>query len=268
VKNVQVVGEKSELSDIAFEKYPSDHRAVLATFGIAERVFAASETVAATPADETSYLLGIQKNLQKKWPGNRTVNLVFHGHSVPAGYFKTPVVDTLHAYPHLVLEALKAGHPFAVVNAINTSVGGENAEQGARRFQREVLTHRPDVLFIDYALNDRGIGLKRARVAWQRMIDEALAANANVKIVLLTPTPDQSVNILDDNSPLAQHAQQIRELAAKNKVALVDSYAAFVEIVKKGGDIKAYMSQVNHPNEKGHRVVVELVMRWFGGTGK
>jgi endonuclease/exonuclease/phosphatase family metal-dependent hydrolase len=37
VKNVQVIGEKSGLSDIGFEKYPSDHRAVLATFEIAKR---------------------------------------------------------------------------------------------------------------------------------------------------------------------------------------------------------------------------------------
>jgi lysophospholipase L1-like esterase len=220
----------------------------------------------ASDVSETNYLLDVRKNLQKKWPGNRTVNLVFHGHSVPAGYFQTPVVDTLHAYPHLVLEALKAGYPFAVVNAINTSIGGENSEQGARRFQHEVLTHRPDVLFIDYALNDRGIGLPRARAAWQQMIDAALAAK--VKIVLLTPTPDQGVKILDDNSPLAQHARQIRELAAKNKVARVDSYAAFVEIAKKGGEIKTYMSQINHPNEKGHRDVVELIMRWFAADGK
>jgi endonuclease/exonuclease/phosphatase family metal-dependent hydrolase len=30
--NVQIVGEKSELTDIGFDKYPSDHRAVLGTF--------------------------------------------------------------------------------------------------------------------------------------------------------------------------------------------------------------------------------------------
>lgn len=34
VKNVQIVGEKSDLSDIGFENYPSDHRAVLGTFSL------------------------------------------------------------------------------------------------------------------------------------------------------------------------------------------------------------------------------------------
>lgn len=41
----------------------------------------------------------IRQELQKKWPDNRTVNLVFHGHSVPSGYANTPNVKTLQAYP-------------------------------------------------------------------------------------------------------------------------------------------------------------------------
>lgn len=110
----------------------------------------------------------IRQELQKKWPDNRTVNLVFHGHSVPSGYANTPNVKTLQAYPHQVLEAVKEIYPYAVVNSITTSIGGENAEQGAKRFKQEVLPHRPDILFIDYALNDRSIGLERALKAWEK----------------------------------------------------------------------------------------------------
>ena len=78
----------------------------------------------------------IRQELQKKWPDNRTVNLVFHGHSVPSGYANTPNVKTLQAYPHQVLEAVKEIYPYAVVNSITTSIGGENAEQGAKRFKQ------------------------------------------------------------------------------------------------------------------------------------
>jgi hypothetical protein len=38
---------------------------------------------------------------------NRTINIVFHGHSVPSGYFKTPQVNTLSSYPHIFLKKLK-----------------------------------------------------------------------------------------------------------------------------------------------------------------
>ena len=58
------------------------------------------DTMAQT--DQTVELTQIRRELQKKWPDNRTVNLVFHGHSVPSGYANTPNVKTLQAYPHQV----------------------------------------------------------------------------------------------------------------------------------------------------------------------
>jgi acyl-CoA thioesterase-1 len=153
-----------------------------------------------TIADPASYLNDLKTEMRKEWPKNKTINLVFHGHSVPAGYFKTPVVNTLEAYPYQVLRALKAEYPFAVINIINTSIGGENSESGAKRFETEVLNHKPDVLFIDYALNDQGIGLERAKVAWEKMI--SIALKKGIKVILLSPSPDQRVNILETNNVL------------------------------------------------------------------
>ena len=72
-------------------------------------------------ADKTTYLSDIKQELQKTWPEN----------------------------------------PYSVVNCITTAIGGENSEQGCARFNGEVLVHRPDVVLIDYALNDRGMGLEK-----------------------------------------------------------------------------------------------------------
>lgn len=205
------------------------------------------------------YLSTVKGELKKEWPHNRTINLVFHGHSVPTGYFQTPTVNTLGAYPHLTLKALKVKYNSAVVNAITTSIGGENAQQGAKRFKEEVLTMRPDILFIDYALNDRYIGLNESRKAWSMMIEEALQYGC--KIILLTPTPDTTEDILDNNSPLAKHAEQIRKLAKFYHVGLVDSYAEFKRIKNNGESLNDYMSQNNHPNEKGHQVVADSIIQ-------
>ena len=212
-------------------------------------------------ADHETYLGDVKRELQKTWPENRTVNLVFHGHSVPAGYFDTPHVCTLQSYPFLILQTVKAHYPYAVVNSINTSKGGENSEQGYARFAKEVLTHRPDVLFIDYALNDTGIGLERARKAWESMIRDAL--NQGVKVVLMTPTPYLGENMQNFEALLEPHVRQIRELAGTYQIGLVDSDAAFKLIRQTGDDLNMYMSQFNHPNEKGHSVVADLVMQWL-----
>lgn len=211
-------------------------------------------------ANSGNYLDSIKLELQKKWPDNRTINLVFHGHSVPSGYFDTPNVRTLASYPQQTLKKVKEIYSHAVVNIIVTAIGGEQSEQGAERFKDEVLTHRPDVLFIDYALNDRRMGLKRAKAAWEKMIREAKAYGT--KIILLTSTPDLKEDILSSDAELAKHSGQIRQLAKKYEIGLVDSYALFTEIAKTG-DLKTYMAQNNHINEKGHQVVAEAVMEFF-----
>ena len=212
-------------------------------------------------ASKANYLEKIKAEMLVEWPKNRTINLVFHGHSVPAGYFKTPVVNTLASYPYLVLKDLKSVYPMTVVNVINTSIGGEHSESGLKRFEADVLTHKPDVLFIDYALNDRGMGLERAKIAWEKMI--RLALEKNIKVILLTPSPDQRVDIKDDLSILDQHANQIKELAKNFQIGLIDTYALYKNKVKSGSNLIDYMSQVNHPNEKGHQMITDEIMGYF-----
>jgi len=208
-------------------------------------------------ANYPSYLDDVKAKLNLKWPGNKTVNIVFHGHSVPSGYFATPHVNTLAAYPQLTLKCIKDKYPHAVVNVITTSIGGEQSEQGATRFDQEVLCHRPDVLYIDYALNDRGIGLERSERAWRSMIEKAL--NYGCKIILLTPTPDTREVITNQATPLNQHSEMIRRLANEYRIGLVDSYLAFAGLSHNGEKISDYMSQNNHPNEKGHQLVASLI---------
>jgi lysophospholipase L1-like esterase len=211
--------------------------------------------------EKDNYLEPIKQELIKQWPKNRTINLVFHGHSVPSGYFKTPDVKTLQAYPHLLLKGLKQIYPYAVVNSILTCIGGENAAQGAKRFKRDVLNHKPDVLFIDYALNDRRIGLEASRESWEYMIKAAL--KKNIKVILLTATPDQKVDLNDKTTDLQKLCDQITGLANQYKIGLVDSYAAFQQCISAGGVLSDHMSQVNHPNEKGHQLVADGIMKYF-----
>lgn len=117
------------------------------------------------------------------------------------------------------------------------------------------------MLFIDYALNDRSIGIERSEQAWRRMIKKSI--NKGIRIVLLTPTPDTKEDINDPNAPLSKHAEMIRLLAAEYHVGLVDSYKAFQRIVQSGKKLSDYMSQNNHINKKGHSIVAAEVMNYF-----
>jgi lysophospholipase L1-like esterase len=199
--------------------------------------------------------------MQIEWPKNKTINIVFHGHSVPAGYFKTPNVNTLQAYPNLTLKKLKEIYPFAVINTIVTAIGGENSVKGAQRFERDVLIHKPDIILIDYGLNDRKVGLEKAYSAWNVMIKQA--KEQGIKVILLTPSPDQTVDFDNAENDLKKHASQIRTIATENQIGLADSYQAFEFLYSDKLELNQYMSQVNHPNERGHELIANELIKWF-----
>lgn len=212
-------------------------------------------------AKPDKYLLELQAEMQVKWPKNRAINLVFHGHSVPAGYWHNSEVHTLDSYPHIVLENVKAAYPHAVINMIVTAIGGENSMQGVERMKDEVLVHRPDVLFIDYALNDMWHPTEKVAPAWKSMIEQALAVG--VKVILVTPSPDQREAITENENRLALHAEQIRKLAAEYGIGLADPFEVFQLIAKTKLGIKPFMSHVNHPNRAGHEIMAAQILPWL-----
>lgn len=211
-------------------------------------------------AETGHYLQSLRQELTIQWPKNRTINLVFHGHSVPAGYGDRHEVNTLQSYPNLMLKKVKEKYPFAVVNVIVTAIGGENSIKGQTRFEGDVLAHKPDVLFIDYALNDRFSDLEKVRTAWKKMIEAAL--DKNIKVILLTPSPDQRIEINDASNPLEPYIAMIKSLANEYKVGLADPNAKFKKVAQQG-KLKEVMASVNHPNEAGHNIIVAELFPYF-----
>lgn len=225
-------------------------------------------TASAQPplADQTSSasirsLENIKSQLRKNWPDNRLIRLVFHGHSVPAGYFDTPIVRRYDSYPMLSHHQLCRTYPTAVIDINVTAIGGEHSQSGAERFEADVLSLKPDLIFIDYAMNDRGIGLERAEKAWRSMIEAS--QKRGIPVVLLTSTPTSQEDILDPQTPLALHADQIRRLAKEYDVPLVDAYQQFKSLVAGGQPMQDYLSHAVHPNRSGHKVVADQIEALF-----
>jgi lysophospholipase L1-like esterase len=211
--------------------------------------------------DGGHYLAGVNRELERKWPENRTVRFVFHGHSVPAGYFRTPEIRRFDSYPMLFYRSICERFPTGMVDVSITAIGGEASPAGAARFRSDVLSLKPDVVFIDYSLNDRGPGLEKSREAWASMIRDC--RDHGIKVILMTPTPDSRENILDSDSPLARHAAQVLELGREFGVPVVDSFNTFRDRVEAGHDVEDFLSQINHPNRRGHEIVAELILNLF-----
>ncbi len=198
------------------------------------------------------------RDLETAWPKNRTINLVFHGHSVPAGYHKTPEVRPFESYPHLVHLALKQKYPLAVINVVVTAIGGEDSIAGAARFERDVVSHRPDVVFIDYALNDRRKVPAQVEAAWLAMIHSA--RKHAIPVVLITPTGDAKADLTNPADPLCQRAVFSREVAGNEKLILADVFQAWQQEVAAGTPQIELLSQGNHPNLRGHALAAKAIV--------
>jgi acyl-CoA thioesterase-1 len=212
-------------------------------------------------AAESALPQSLFEDLRRSWPGNRTLHLVFHGHSVPAGYHVTPEVKPFDSYPLMTVEAIKKIYPHAVINGIVTAIGGEHSVSGAARFERDVLSMRPDVVFIDYALNDRRLPVAEVEAAWRSMAK--MAKRNQVAVVFVTPTGAEDVRIGAVDEPLEIRAELVRKVAAEEEIPVVDAWANWKAELAKGTEQKELLSQINHPNRAGHQLVAHAIARLF-----
>lgn len=220
--------------------------------------------IASVATSQAADLLALDAELKKSWPANRTINVVFHGHSVPAGYHVTPDVRPFESYPHLFRVMLKQRYPDAVVNVITTAIGGENSIAGEARFANDVLSRSPDLILIDYALNDRPQPLANVETAWRSMVDAAQLAN--VPVMLITPTGASDADFANSSDPLSERAALIRTIASSEGVLLADVSADWLATLQSGTPQGDLLSQGNHPNLTGHQLAADTLFSAFAAA--
>ena len=201
------------------------------------------------------------QELKVAWPKNRTIHVIFHGHSVPAGYHKTPEVKPFESYPLMAMEKIQKANPHAVMNAIVTAIGGEDSVKGAARFEKDVLSLRPDVIFIDYALNDRRMPEAQVEKAWRSMA--RAAKKKGVPVVFLTPTGADGARYDAPDEPLEIRAAIIRKVASEEGVPVGDVLVAW-KAALKGTRQERLLATGNHPNKRGHEIAAKVIARMFG----
>jgi hypothetical protein len=70
-------------------------------------------------------------------------------------------------------------------------------------------------------------------------------------------------DVLNYTNELQKHSGQVRKIAKENQVGLVDSYKTFEFLYSDKEQLAKYMSQVNHPNELGHELIANEIIKWF-----
>ncbi|HUT92634.1 MAG TPA: SGNH/GDSL hydrolase family protein [Thermoguttaceae bacterium] len=159
--------------------------------------------------------------------------------------------------------------PQARVEEIDAAIGGTGSDLGVFRLQWDALRHRPDLLFVEFAVNDGGASPERIWQAMEGIVRQTWAANPRTDICFvytyrvgyeedlrkgLCPRAASAMEMLADHYgiPSINFALEVVEREQAGKLVFKTdepTEAGVIQFSKDGV----------HPLTEGHRIYTNLV---------
>ena len=111
------------------------------------------------------------------------LNVVFFGASLTWGANASD--PQLTSYRARVAEKFEKAYPKARFKFWDAAIGGTGSQLGVFRFERDVLRRRPDLVFLDFTLNDDHWGLDTERLASYESLVRRTIVEARCPLVLV-----------------------------------------------------------------------------------
>ena len=184
------------------------------------------------------------------------VTIVAYGDSITAGY------AVRRGFPTFWKEMLVQKYSGVRIEMINSGVSGDTTMDGLARLDWAVLSYEPDLVTINFGINDCvfGLGLEEFEANLVEMIRRIRAGPAS-EILLLSSQPLET-------SPydrlVLDYYQAIERVAKEMDVGFVNVYGAWMERMHQGTPLSSLIIPgLDHPNEAGYRIIAEELMRLF-----
>ncbi|MEW4452445.1 GDSL-type esterase/lipase family protein [Bremerella sp. JC817] len=225
--------------------------ALLATTALAEPTF---ETV---PAQLVKPREGLS-NVLKKLEEGKTVRVAYLGGSITAA----------NGWRVKTTKWLQEKYPNAKIEEIHAAIGGTGSDLGVFRLERDALVHKPDLLFVEFAVNDGGAPPERIWKAMEGIVRQTWALNPETDICFVytfrvnyeeplrkgeCPRAASAMEMLADHYgiPSVNFALKVVELESDGKLT-------FQSDKPEEGKIH-FSSDGVHPLDAGHEIYTEVL---------
>ena len=178
------------------------------------------------------------------------ITIAYIGGSITNGDSASPK-DTM-CYAYLTTEWWKETFPDATINYVNAGIGATDSYIGVHRAKRDVLAYRPDLVVVEFSVNDTKNHNKETYESLLRMLLESDSKPAVISLIITT---EQEYDYATD------HIQ-----AAYNYKVPIISYKAEI---KKGYEqhVISWSDIGNtdgvHPSNGGHAVIANLLTTFY-----
>ena len=184
------------------------------------------------------------------------VTIVAFGDSITAGF------AVRRGFPSYWKQMLAEKYPEASIEMINSGISGDTSMDGLARLDYSVLSYEPDLITINFGINDcvLGLGLEEFEANFVEMV-RRIRSGPGSEILLLSSepleTPPYDRMVLD-------YYQAVQRVAKQMDVGFVNVFAAWMKVINAGTPLTGLiLSGLDHPNEAGYRIIAEELMRWF-----
>jgi len=182
--------------------------------------------------------------------------IVCFGDSITAGY------AVRRGFPSFLLESLRQRFPDSKIEMINSGICGDTSQDGLGRLDWAVLSYEPDLVTINFGINDcvLGLSLEEFEMNLVEMV-RRIRAGPDSEILLLSSQPLESPPY---DQRVLDYYQTVERVAKEMNVGFVDVYGAWMKRVRAGTPLSSLiLPGLDHPNEAGYRIIAEELMSLF-----
>ena len=213
--------------------------------GINERMKALSELVPGNKAR-------LAKVLRRAQAGEE-ITVAYLGGSITQGSSAGPGA----CYADLTTKWLQEQFPDAKITAVNAGIGATGSYIGVYRTDRDVLVHKPDLVFIDFSVNDTTEHTQRNIESYDGVLRKLWLSESAPAIVTIAMTMEDGTSFQEQHSAVCA-AYDIPMISYKN---------AILDVIDNGHIVGKDISDDNiHPNVPGHAVLTELITSYLQGV--
>jgi lysophospholipase L1-like esterase len=176
---------------------------------------------------------------------------------------------------------LKKQYPDAKIVEIDAAIGGTGSDLGVFRFRQDVLRHRPQLIFVEFAVNDGGAPPEQIHRCMEGMVRQAWKQDPTIDLCFVYTLVDGMVPTLAKGK-LPRSASAMESVAGHYGIPSIHMGLEVVRQAQAGQMIlkadkpvegkTVFSSDGVHPHaDTGHRLYTEAVarsMERMKGTGR
>lgn len=156
-------------------------------------------------------------------------------------------------------DALERRFP-GLVTLTNGAKSGQNSRWGLANVETNVIAQRPDVVFIEFSINDAvarfDLSLEESRRNLESILDKITSALPHCEIILqiMNPVVGKPADDRSYRRDQEKYAEIYRDVAKARGLLAIDHTPAWKAVLAEGGEaeFKRYVRDGVHPSPEGY----------------